>query len=408
MVSKVILTVCDGLGDRPIPEFGGKTPLEAATTPNLDALVSEAECGTMCALGRGVRPGSDTSHLAIMGYDPADNYPGRGPVEVAGIGLNLEHGDIAMRGNFGTVDDEWVIKDRRAGRIRDVKTVCEAIDGIEIDGVKFIVKPGTAHRAGLIMRGEGLSDKITDADPHEPDAPLHDVHATDDSPEAKHTADTLKKFFKEAYSRLKEHPFNKERESNGDLPANFLLVRGAGQYKKLEPFVERFGLKAACVAGGGLYKGVGSLLGMRIVEVPGATGLPDTDIKAKFSKALDLLGEHDFVFVHIKAADSLGEDGNAEGKRDFIARIDEAASVVRNRPDGTLFVMTADHSTPCELSQHSADPVPLMFHGACVRTDGVREFGERACAQGGLGFYRGLDLMPQVINLLGRLPLIGA
>ncbi len=319
----------------------------------------------------------------------------------------MKHGDVALRGNMGTVKDGKII-DRRAGRIRVVAPLCEAIDGMEIDGIKFIVKPGTAHRAGVIMRGEGLSDKITDADPHRADAPLRDATPTDNSPEAKKTAAVLNKFLAKVHEVLSKQPLNKEREARGELPGNYLLVRGAGQYKHVPSFEERYGLKACCIAGGGLYKGVGAYLGMHIFDVPGATALPDTDIEAKFKLAVASLEKYNFVFVHVKAADSLGEDGNYIGKRDFIERIDLAVPRLLNMPEDTLLIWTADHSTPCEMKAHSADPVPVMFHGQGVRVDNVRAFSERACTSGGLGFMTGLDLMPQMENLLGTLHLVGA
>lgn len=411
MLKKVVLMICDGLGDRPVKELGNLTPLEAAKTPNLDKLASEAECGLMHTLGRGKIPGSDTAHLTIFGYPIDQCYSGRGPIEVAGLGLELQGGDVALRGNFGTVDDNLVIKDRRAGRILMVEPLTEALDGMEVDGVKFIVKPGNAHRAGVIMRGKGLSGAIVDADPHVPDVSVRTVTATDDTPEAKHTAEVLNKFLSQAHKVLKDHPFNAEREKDGKLPANFLLVRGGGQYKGLEHFKEKYDLSSCCIAGGGLYKGVGAFLGMDIIDVPGATGLPDTDIEAKFKTVLKKLDEYDFVFVHVKATDSLAEDGNWEGKRDFIEKIDSAASLLTELSPETLLVVTADHSTASEMKAHSADPVPIMFHGGngeSIRVDKVSEFNERACADGGLGYLTGLDVMPQVQNLLGKLHLIGA
>lgn len=407
MLRKVITVICDGLADRPIPELGNLTPLEAAQTPNLDKLALGAECGMMHTLGRGKTPGSDTAHLMIFGYDIATCYSGRGPIEVAGLGMQLKGGDVALRGNMGTVEN-GMIKDRRAGRIRVVAPLCEAVDGIEIDGVRFIVKPGTAHRAGVIMRGDGLSDAIMDADPHMPDVPLREVTPTDDSPEAKKTAGVLNKFLAQAHEVLSAHSFNSARVAAGDLPANYLLVRGAGRYKEVESFKKKYDLSACCVAGGGLYKGIGAFLGMDILDIPGATALPDTDVEAKFRLAVESLNKYDFVFVHVKAADSLGEDGDFEAKRDFIMKIDLAVPTLTGRPDDTLLVWTADHSTPCEMKAHSADPVPIMFHGGSVRTDAVKAFNERACTQGGLGYINGLDLMPHVQNLLGKLHLVGA
>lgn len=407
MLKRVIMVICDGLGDRLIPEFNYQTPLEAAKTPNLDKLAQASECGLMHTLGRGRTPGSDTAHLTIFGYDIRTSYSGRGPIEVAGLGMKLKGGDVALRGNMGTVVD-GKITDRRAGRIRVVTPLCEAIDGMEIDGVTFVVKPGTAHRAGVIMRGEGLSDAIIDADPHVPDVPIREVTPTDNSPEAKKTAAVLNKFLAKSHEVLNDHPFNKERIAEGNLPGNYLLVRGAGQYKHVESFKERYDLTSCCIAGGGLYKGVGAFLGMDILNVPGATALPDTDVEAKFRKAIESQAKYDFIFVHVKATDSLAEDGNWQGKKEFIEKIDRAVPILDGRTDDTLLVWTADHSTACEMKAHSADPVPILFNGGAVRRDKVESFGERAFAEGGLGYIVGLDVMPQVQNILGKLHLVGA
>jgi 2,3-bisphosphoglycerate-independent phosphoglycerate mutase len=401
------MVICDGLGDRLIPELGNRTPLEAAATPNLDRLAAGGECGLMHTLGRGRTPGSDTAHLTIFGYDIETSYSGRGPIEVAGLGMKLKGGDVALRGNMGTVA-HGMIKDRRAGRIRDTGPLCEALNGKTIDDVEFIVKPGTAHRAGVIMRGPGLSDAVIDADPHVPDVPIRDVTPTDGSPEAAKTAAVLNRFLAESNEILENHPLNREREANGDLPGNYLLVRGAGQYKEVRSFEDRYGLKACCIAGGGLYKGVGAYLGMDVLDVPGATALPDTDIEAKFRLAIQSLQKYGFVFVHVKAADSLAEDGDWQGKKQFIERIDRALPVLDARADDVLLVWTADHSTACEMKAHSADPVPILFHGGAVRADSVTAFGERAFAAGGLGHMVGLDIMPQIENTLGTLHLVGA
>lgn len=411
MMEKVVLLICDGLGDRPVEELGGLTPLEAAQTPNLDRLARESECGMMYSLGRGFSPGSDTSHLAIMGYDPDKYYSGRGPIEVAGLGVKLREGDVALRGNFANVKSrggKLEIVDRRTGRIRVVEPLTKSLDGMEVGGVTFIVKSGTAHRAGIVMRGEGLSSAITDGDPHGHDKHPQRVVPKDNTAEAQSTAEVLNEFLGEAHKILKGHPFNSKREQDNELPANYLLVRGAGRYRQVPSFKERYDLSACCIAGGGLYKGIGAFLGMTVLDVPGATGLDDTDIEAKFDTVLRSLDSYDFAFVHVKGADSLGEDGKSEEKRNFIARIDSAARLFEELPKNALLVVTADHSTPCKLEHHSGDPVPIMFHGPGVRVDKVSAFDERACTQGGLGFLAGRDVMPQVLNLLGTLPLTGA
>lgn len=407
-IKKVLFIIFDGLGDRPIESFGFMTPLEAAYTPNLDYLAKNSICGLSNALGRGVRPGSDVSHLEIFGYSIDKYYTGRGPIEVAGLGLKLQEGDVAFRGNFGTVDDQWNIIDRRAGRIVGVEEYAKAIDGMEIDGIRIIVKPGTAHRAGVVFRGKGLAAAITDADPHAEGLPISRVRPTNDTEEAAFTAAVVNKFMEKSYAILDKLEINDRRREEGKFPANFLLLRGAGRYPTMPTFCEKYQMKAACIAGGGLYKGVGAFLGMDIINVEGATALPNSNIGNKIKAAKSALNDYDFVFTHIKATDSLAEDGNYQGKKDFIEKCDVEMDAVRNLPDDTLVVVTADHSTACEMKAHTADPVPIMFCSPHCRIDDVEEFNERACAKGGLGRIVGADIMPEIMNIMGRLHLIGA
>lgn len=408
VVNKVIFVVFDGLGDRPIKEFGYKTPMEYANTPNFDEVTKRSLCGLSNALGRGIRPGSDVSHLAIFGYPMEEFYTGRGPIEVAGLGIRLQEGDIAFRGNFGTVDSDWNILDRRAGRIRCVDEFAAAIDGMEIDGVQVLVKPGTAHRAGVVFRGKGLSANITDADPHAEGLPVWEVKPKDDTKEAAFTASVINKFMRKSYEILDAMEQNKSRKDKGEFPANFLLLRGAGIYPTMPTFEEKYGLKAACIAGGGLYKGIGAFLGMDLINVEGATALPDSNVQAKFVAAKKALEEYDFVFTHVKATDSLAEDGNFNGKKEFIEKCDVAMKELLDLPDNVMLVITADHSTACELKAHTAEPVPVLFCSSHVRVDDVAEFSERACALGGLGRMEGKDIMPAIMNIMGKLHLIGA
>lgn len=405
---KTILLVLDGLGDRPIHALGDLTPLEAAHTPSLDALAAMGECGLMHPCGRGVRPGSDVAHLAILGYPPTTYYTGRGPLEAAGIGAEMHAGDVAFRCNFATVEDDVII-DRRAGRISETASLVGALNDIQLEGVTFSVVRGTGHRAALVLHGAGLSGAVSDADSHVEGGRVQEVVATDGTPEAERTACAVNQFMNLAHSILDGHRDNKARRSAGLPPANALLPRGGGVCPSIPSFFERYGLRAACVAGGGLYRGIATLMGMDVVDVAGATGLPNTDAVAKIVGARSALATHDFVFVHIKGADSLGEDGDSRGKTKFIARIDAALEgLVDEAVAGTLVAVTADHSTPCALAAHSADPVPVVFAGSSVRTDSVAAFGERACADGGLGHVSGTDVMPQVMNLIGRQHLYGA
>jgi len=396
---KAILVVMDGLGDRPIKEFGDKTPLEAAKTPNLDKLAARGICGMMQTIAPGVTPGSDTAHMAIFGLDPEKYYHGRGPIEACGAGIDLKPGDIAFRGNAGTVDEKMVVKDRRAGRIDSTVELCKEIDGMKIDGVEIILKPGAWYRAALVLRGSGLSDKVTGNDMKAVGSPVAEVKPTDNSKEAKKTADVLNKLSKISYERWKDHPYNKKRVADGKLPGNILLFRAAGQYHPVPTMAERYGMKSACITGGGLYDGIGRFLGMDIIRAPGATGSYTTDFVSKVNTAKRILKDYDFIFIHMKPADSAGEDGNPKLKKEMVEKMDIAIGGLLDF-DG-LIVVTADHTTPCELKGHSYEPTPLLMAGPGTRTDDVKDFGERACAKGDFGILKGLDLMPIITNHMG-------
>ncbi|MCG3215418.1 MAG: 2,3-bisphosphoglycerate-independent phosphoglycerate mutase, partial [Candidatus Heimdallarchaeota archaeon] len=321
---KLLFIVLDGLGDRPIPELGGKTPLEYADTPNMDKFASLGMNGLLHVIAPGVTPGSDTAHLALFGADPFEYYTGRGPFEAAGIGLELKEGDVAFRSNFATIDRNGIVEDRRAGRIKTgTRELVELFDNIMIDGVQVFLKAGTEHRAALVLRGDNLSDKVSENDPHVEGVEPHKFEPLDDSSNAKLTSKILNKFIEKANSILSKAEINKERIEKGLLPANYFLIRGAGKVPKLPNFEEEYSLETACVAGGGLYKGVARMLGMHIVEDERLTGGSSTDLSAKFEITFETLQNYDFVFTHVKGADNFGHDGDYKGKSEFIAKVDK-------------------------------------------------------------------------------------
>lgn len=406
-MKKAILIICDGLGDRPIEALGNRTPLQAAETPNLDKLAQRGISGAMNTVDIGVRPGSDTAHLALFGYDPHVYYNGRGPFETAGIGMEMKKGDICFRANVGTVDKDLVVIDRRAGRIESTQEIVEALNGTIIDGVEFILKKGVGHRLGFIMRGQGLSPNIIDSDPHKENVKIHTPHAKDDSKEAMFTAAVLEKFLDKAHKVMSKLPLNLEREKKGLPLANYILVRGAGITPNLLSFKEKYNLDAVCIAGGGLYKGIGRMVGMDTPNVEGATGKPDSDLTKKVEMILKQYDKYNFFFVHFKGADSLGEDGDYEGKKKYIEKIDKAIAPLLDLKDA-LIVITADHSTPCALKAHSADDVPVVMSGYGIRDDDVEHFNERECARGRLGHIRGAHLMPLILDMMGLAELFGA
>ena len=337
-MKKIIFIVIDGLGDKPIPQLGNKTPLEAAEKPNLDWLAANGKSGLVLPFKFSwqKKPQSDSCHLALFGYDPEIYYLGRGPYEAAGINIKMEKGDVAFRANFATCDKDTKIIDRRASRISETQSLIKALDGMQIEGVKFLVKKSVGHRAVVIMRGGNLSPCISDCDPKATGVKIKKVmpkftvlpkckkEQFVGLRDAQFTADILNKFLRGAHKILDNHPFNKKRVRKGMLPANLLLVRGAGQFQEVPSFNESWGMKACCIAGGGLYKGIAKILGMNILNVKGANALSNTNLAGKITAAKNALHKYDFVFCHIKATDSLAEDGNFIGKKSFIEKIDQS------------------------------------------------------------------------------------
>ncbi|MBN2518421.1 MAG: 2,3-bisphosphoglycerate-independent phosphoglycerate mutase [Candidatus Altiarchaeota archaeon] len=404
---KAVIVIMDGVGDRPIKELGEKTPLEVAESPNLDEIARTGITGLIDTIAPGIAPGSDTSHLSIFGLDPQVHYHGRGPLEVLGVKeIQLEHGDVALRANLGTVDDDLRIVDRRAGRIETTEPLCKVLDGMTIDDAKVILKPSAWYRAAFVLRGKGLSDRVGPNDPKKVGERILEVKPLDNSKEAKRTAGILNEFTKLSYEKLKELPFNKNRTLEGKLPGNMVLFRGAGTYVPAPTLQEKYGMKSACIAGGGLYKGVGRYLGMDVIDVPGATGRYDSDFGAKVRALKDLKDKYDFFFVHMKATDSAAEDGNYELKIKMIENMDKALGGLLDF-DG-LLVVTGDHTTPCSLKKHSYEPVPVAMRGEGIRVDDVKAFDERSCAKGALHRIKGLDLMPMVAYHMGFSKLYGA
>lgn len=401
------------MADRPVPELGHRTPLEAAQTPNLDALAREGVSGLLDVISPGVRPGSDTGHLSLLGYDPFTTYTGRGPLEAAGVGLEVRGGDVCFRCNFSTVDAAGIITDRRAGRIREgTDKLAAAINTIgPIDGVECIFKESVEHRGALILRGEGLSADLVDhIDPHETGLPVGRSAALKPGDQAaERTAKVLNEFVRRSQEVLRDHPLNKQREAHGELPANVILPRGPGMAPHLKRFTDKYGIPGACVVEVGLLDGLGRYLGLDIVEVPGATGSLDTDVDAIGRAVLQTLNTHEFVLCNVKGPDIAGHNGDAPAKVTMIERIDGmVGDICKGIAEGVVLAVTADHSTPVVVMDHSGDPTPLLLWGPGVRPDGVGAFGERPASTGGLLRLRGIDLMPVLMDLMNRTEKFGA
>ncbi len=405
-MKKIMLIILDGVGDRPVEELNWKTPLQAANKENLNFFAKNGITGQMDPIDSGIRAGSDTGHLAILGYDPYKVYPGRGPFEALGLGMDLKPGDLAFRANFATVDEHQNVIDRRAGRIEEGTAELARAINIKIEDIEFIVKEGVEHRAALVMRGPGLSANITDADPHEAGLKIRTVTAK--SAEAEKTARLLNMYIEKSYQILKEQPVNKMRAQAQKLPANIILPRGPGMVPNLESFEKKYNLKSACVVGIPLIAGICKLAGITPIKAEGATGGLNSNFQSKIETAVNALKDHDFVLVNLKAPDVAGHDGNANKKKEVIERIDIALAYLRAHIDkDTVLAITGDHSTPCSVKDHSGDPVPLLIFGHGIRRDSVKEFDEIAVMTGALNI-RGIQLMNILLNLSDRSEKFGA
>ncbi len=389
---KGLMIILDGLGDRPVEQFGGQTPLEAAVTPNLDDMVDRGMSGMVRPIRPWVPVGTQVGTALLMGLAAADiPLLNRGPVEAAGAGLKLRDGDIALRCNFATLRENGVafeIADRRAGRIDSgTSELAAAVDGMELfGGVVAGFRASTQHRAVLRLSGTGLSADITDTDPGtgneewgvQPCRPLDPGDAA-----AQRTAALVNEFVQRSHEVLDTHPVNEARLSRGQLAANGLLTRGAGMVMTPRNFVNQLGLSATLVTGEGTVDGLGKLFGFSVINKPEFTGAPVTDIEAKIEAARAALESSDLVFVHFKGPDVAAHDLNPSAKRDFIAKVDAYISTLVD--ENVVLAVTGDHTTDSTTGRHTGDAVPGVILARGSRLDQVSRFAESTCRAGALG-----------------------
>ena len=386
--TKMVLLVLDGLGGLGL-EPGGKTELETANTPNLDLLAESAALGITDPIMQGITPGSGPAHLGLFGYDPIKYRIGRGALAAAGIGFNMQENDLAARINFATADDSGLITDRRAGRIAtdESSQLCTLLAKIEIRNVKIFVKPVKEHRAVVIFRGDDLSDKLSDSDPQKTGVRAKEVIASADK--AKTTAGLVNEFIHKTQSILADKH-----------PANTVLLRGFAKTPSLPQMKDVYKLNAAAIASYPMYKGLARFVGMEILQT-GST------IREEFETLKTSFNEYDFFFIHIKATDSFGEDGNFAKKVKVIEEVDKNLALITSlNPD--VLVVTGDHSTPAALKSHSWHPVPFLLYSKYCRLDNVKHFGETYCSKGTLGRFPAVDIMSLMLANSLRLTKYGA
>lgn len=389
--NKIVLLVMDGVGDIPNKNYKNLTPLEYASTPNLDRLAKESILGRHIPVLPGITPGSGPGHLGIFGYDPIKHEIGRGILEAAGMDMEIEEGAIAARCNFASADESGFITDRRAGRIstEKCKEICNILsDKIKkIDNIEIIIKAGIQHRFVVIFKGEGLCEKITDSDPLlEGKEPLTVVALTK---EAEYTAEIVNRFYHETRKVIKEFK-----------PANSILMRGFSEKPKIQSMGERFGLSPVCIAHYPMYKGLSRLVGMEVLD---AGNKPED----AFSVYTENHANYNYFFIHIKYTDSFGEDGNFLEKVRIIESVDNALPLLLNKMPNVLCV-TGDHSTPVPMKSHSWHPVPVLINSEfCGFDDSVR-FTENECNKGGLGIFQSKYLINYLLANALRLSKYGA
>ena len=385
--SKIVLLVVDGLGGLAHPDTG-RSELETARIPNLDAMAQESACGLTTPVLPGVTPGSGPGHLALFGYDPLKYIIGRGALEALGIDAGLAAGDVAARGNFCTVDEAGLLTDRRAGRIPTELSapLCDRLDQIALEGVQVDVFPVQDYRFVLRLSGEGLSDHISETDPQQVGVPALEVKPLVTA--AEKTARLVNQFVVQARQLLAE-------EERG----NMVLLRGWAQLPSLPPMGEVYRLNPAGIAAYPMYRGLATVANMTIIPT-GATFADEVKTLQQHYHA------HDFFFIHYKPADAAGEDGDFDAKVRALEALDPLIPQIRElNPD--VFMVAGDHATPSIMAAHSWHPVPFMLHSQLTRGEGVLRFNEKECDRGSIGRIPATNVMLLALSHAGKLTKFG-
>ena len=416
----MVYVLLDGVGDLPHPNLVGKTPLDAASTPNLDRLAKNGTMGQVITVGKGIAPESDIAVFNMLGYKfKHDDYAGRGVVEAIGIGIDFKDGDLALRGNFATLNDDGVIIDRRAGR-KIEKQDTEAVSNEIEEKIKFsdenataIITPTIGHRLVIRIRsnctlssnisntdpayvrvaGMGIAKAVTDFLKIEKCLPL------DEESHTKLASKLVNELTEQSLDIMKKSKVNERRKENGKKLLNGILLRDAGNiYPKVTPINDLHSMKFSCIVDMPVEIGISEILKMKTYD---AGGLTDYEEKAKVAaKAID---EQNAVYVHLKGPDEFGHDGDAQGKMENIEEIDKRffGTLLDNIDSSKVAVIvSADHSTPCINKGHSADPVPLLISGDMVTNDDTQRFTEIEAKKGRIGLIDGAQVITTGIDVI--------
>lgn len=418
---KIFYIVLDGLGDLPIKEFGDKTPLEAAATPNLDSLAKKAKTGIVYPVKKGIAPESDVAVICLLGYDAHKYYTGRGPLESYAEGLAIADGDLALRVNFATVaDDGKTIIDRRVGRnltTQEATALAEEINlKVKLSSATFQFRNTIGHRGVLVIRQDGrLSGWATNTDPAYgregsfgvalekfPNTILKSrpVEGYEKDPKAIRAAKLLNEFTEKSHKVLQESEVNEKRVKEAKIPGNVIVSRDAGDHLPKFPSMKQIhGLRFGSFVQMPVEKGIALLTGIDVVDIPLPSGNMQADYMLWAKTAAEKIKDFDGLYIHIKGPDEPAHDGNCIKKKESIEAIDKFffANLLPNiNLKDTIVAVTADHSTPCKLKAHSQDPVPILIAGGAISPDGTPVFSEKACARGSLGEMLGTDIIPKI------------
>jgi len=394
---KYLLIVGDGMADYPVPELGNKTPLQAANKPNMDMIATKGCSGLLRTVPEGLTPGSGTAILSVLGYDPRRFYTGRGPFEAAARNIRLDENDVAYRCNLITEKDGILI-DYSADHITNSESA-ELIESLKrnfknLGEVEFFA--GLSYRHFLILRNYLRNEIIQCTPPHDAiGVEISKVLARATSEETKSTVNLLNRLIIDSKKILEHHPVNVARKKSGKRPGNMIWPWGGGRKPRMPTYKEKYGVDAAVISAVDLVKGIGVYAGMKIVVVPGATGLYDTNYEGKAEFALKALEDHDMVFVHVEAPDEAGHSRDYKLKVKTIEDLDKRllGHILNELKEDYVIAVLPDHPTPIKIGTHTRDPVPFAIYDPSVEADGVEKFDEFSVKSGRFGLIEGESFM---------------